>query len=800
MKKSLFIPALIALLTGVSCQVLEDPSGKDDLLRQEIILSGSVGDFTKITEDGFSNGDVAGLSIGAPVNAVNVPITYASGAFTPSYTLYWAQGQASTQKSAFAACYPYQQDVNPLNEFTFTVKADQSAEGAVSASDLLTAYTQASPSDQTVKLSFGHALSRIVFDVDASATGDGIVSILAEGVKLSAKVNIPSGSCSAAGDAATVKAGMDGNFYVAVMAPQTASPALVITTTRGKQLRYVPDAPLNLQAGKQIVAHIVIDNDAVVSFMADVAPWTNKEIIISGQSQGTGEHSWSILMGSGSGPVEEQMEPNADGTYSITIDGSPYFYVIRDGEYYFGSVQNNNQYIYQITGLEDVLEYPLILVDEADIHNMEGHMIHVVNMSSARSATVTLNPAKYTLTFKVIPHKWASAGKGKLIDGLLNDAVGQFSAQEWEVEMDADENYPGVYRIRNPYGPASSWFDTAEYWSYDPSGEIIVNTEDGLAWLSDSFTGVTYKDGRPMLASSFVYDNWWWEGDQTFYGKYDAQNKFIWFDSYLAVDLEQFGKAGPYATNRDGRMCITLPGGTRTVKFDKLEKCGLNDSYAASANEVGIGFKAGFEVASVEYATVPGLVSAQEAAASAQFTPLQGFVAGGRNGFSVPSINGGIFTVILKANSKYGTSELYEVHVNYAFDRWLGWWDGFYFGAYGDDTIAMEVGYWGNYPVNAILQFDYTSGNLLAKFHQVEGNFDEYELYVSGITQDGYFCTDPSVTIATFQWTDGDTIEIVPGEYNGYTFAELGVYMYSIKEEEIVNRYASVKLPTELYR
>lgn len=778
MRKSLFIPALIALLTGVSCQVLEDPSGKDDSLLKEIVITGTVGDFTKVSEAGFDNGDVAGLSIGQPVGASNVPITYAGGSFTPSYTLYWAQGQANDQKADFAATFPYQQDANLLEGFSFTVKTDQSADGAVAASDLLVAHTQASPADQTVKLSFGHALSRILFDIDATDTGAGIQSVVLEGVQTSANVNILRGSAVATGEASVVKAGRDGNFLVAVVAPQTASPAVLITTDKGKQLRYVPDEPLGLVPGKQIVARIVIENDAVVSFVADITPWTTKEVYMGGGGSGeTGEHSWQIIYGGEDGAEYVDMELQADGTYAGRLDGSPYFCLVRDEEYYFGSVINTNQFHYGVTVYYDSIEIPLILIDKTDLNNDVAHVIRVRNGSTERSAMVVLDPAKYVITLKPIPHSWEPLGKGKFIDGFLYDRFVSYP-EEVEVDIDADAAYPGTYRIRNPY-KNSSWFQDGSELTYEDGGELIFNISDDEVWFSDTYTGVKLKSGSRIFAASLVNDIWWWAGMEYPCGEYDAAKGFISFPDFAAIhygrmDNPDNGMSGVFSANRLGMMSITLPGGTRPVKYDTLE----NINSWVEENQLLIEFYAGFEVASVEYASVAGVISAEELPAGTQFTALPTLLPGQYNQFGVPVINNGTFTVVLKAVSKYGTSTLYALSKNEAYDRWLGEWSGFEIieNVNGESVIASEGEIDEGLYLNMVLDFDPATGNLLFKYKEMDLDYYGYSFFTSGVTEDGQYCMDPSVTIATFEWMGDGTAQVRPGVYNGSPFVRFGIY------------------------
>lgn len=795
MKKTLLLPALIALLTGVSCQVLEDPSAKDSPDMKEIVLTGSVGDFTKVTEAGFSNGDVAGLSIGQPVGASNVPITYAGGSFTPSYTLYWAIGQQDSQKADFVACFPYLQDANLLDAFTFTVKPDQSAEGAIAASDLLTAYTQASPADQSVNLSFGHALSRIVFDIDASATGEGVVSVILEGIKTQATVDIKNGRIAASGDPSNVKAGLYGNYLVAVAAPQEVNPAVVITTTKGRQLRFVPDQPLNLVKGKQLVAKIVIENNAVVSFITDITPWSTEEVVITNPGPGgeTGNHTWTLMVNGyyDDGPSYIEMEPQPDGTYTAVVEGSPYFCLIRDNEQYFGSVLNTNLYDYDLPGFfeDETFELPLILIDEKDINQDTSHAAKVVNKSTCRNATVTLDPDKYILYFKAIPHQWAPLGKGKFIDGIINGRLIDYPYEEWEVDIQADAACPGTYRIVDPYKNAG-WIADNQNFTLEEGGEIVFNINNKNVWISDSYSGLKVNGRYRLFVASLDHNIWWWAGQDFFSGQYDQTNQFISFNGYTAFHLGALGTeeytGGIYSTNYNNMLSITLPGGTRPVKYDTLEDL----SVFVNEDQIEVSFFAGMDVESVEYAVIPGIVSADDAAATAQFTAVPGFKRGTDNTLKVPLVNNGTFTVVLKAISEDG-SKIFSLQKNEAYDRWLGVWNdgGFAIQALDEGvSVFLREGYIGNTPIDMVLDFDPSTGNLSINYQALDiDDYPDYLFVVSGMTENGELCMDTSVTVATFEWRGDNTAEVVGGTFNGSPFTSFGIYVLSAKDYSLVD-------------
>ena len=274
MKKLSIILLPLAMIAFAACQ---NPGPEQPgQTRKEITFSSSIDAYTKVTDNSFETGDVAGISAGDPVNFTNVKLTYAQGVFTPERTLYWALEQAGDKKATFAAYSPYKASLNPLQAFDWTIPADQSAAGAYTGADLLVAKAEAAPNDGTVHLGFNHALSRLVLAVENNVEEEEVAAVKMKGVKLAASVNILSGTVTAAGEAQEVASASDGILQYFLVAPQTASPEILITMKSGKVVRYTTDKALTFVSGKQISAAIVVEKDAV-SFTAEITDWVDEE-------------------------------------------------------------------------------------------------------------------------------------------------------------------------------------------------------------------------------------------------------------------------------------------------------------------------------------------------------------------------------------------------------------------------------------------------------------------------------------------------------------------------------------------
>ena len=224
---------------------------------------------TKATETNFENGDAIGLSISreAGVYATNEKLVYDGTAFVGNLKWYAEGGD----KATLAAYYPYAAEVPT----SFTVATDQSAAGALAASDFLSAVkADVLPSANAISMVFKHQLSRIVITV-VNNSGAAIDAITLKG--LNPKATIAADLTVTATEGTTpvdIKTAKVGENYIAIVPPQTVAIKAAVDylgLTREQQL-----AEAELLAGKQYSLTIVVNAaDIKVILAGEIENWTD---------------------------------------------------------------------------------------------------------------------------------------------------------------------------------------------------------------------------------------------------------------------------------------------------------------------------------------------------------------------------------------------------------------------------------------------------------------------------------------------------------------------------------------------
>jgi len=524
------------------------------------------------------------------VNVSNVKLTYAEGTFTPERTLYWALDQAGDKKCTFLAYSPYSASIDPGKAFAWTIPADQSAAGAYAAADLVTAKTLAGPADGTVHLSFNHALSRMVLTLENKVAEDEVAGVKLNGVKLGASVDISAGTATATGDAAAVTPAAVSNAYVFLVAPQTVSPEILITMKSGKVVRYTPDAALNFAAGKQLSAAITVEKDKVL-FSAEILDWLDEKAYLGKtEDPGVGEHTWYVEYNNGLQPFEEL----EDGTFhQVFTVGSQWaqIRIVKDNyaEIWGCALPNYNE---MVTKKEPTSVIPLA-PNYYFYLSGEGDLFDLVLDMKAKTLTVTL-----------LEHKWESLGTGIFIDGFATDVFG-YPHEEIEVEVMADVNAPGVYRIMNPY---KNWSWTEEF-NYTDGAFIELHTLlDGRVWIAESFLGLSLDRYGDFYGLSLCPEVGW--NNFRYYGQYYSRYGFFQFVSRAAMAMSNYGTT--YA-NQSGLMSLTLPGFERPVRDYSISH-EYADNYIDESGQryMRVMVTAGMDVAKLKYGLYSGTLSREE--------------------------------------------------------------------------------------------------------------------------------------------------------------------------------------------
>ena len=284
---------------------------------REIKLTASLGEYaTKVNAAGFESGDVIGLSIGEPVNATNVKLTYSNGALTPAQTLYW--GEKQSKASSFWAVYPYNQAIDPGKEFGYEIPVNQME--SPQAADLLIASASAAPGVKSVNLAFTHAFSRLVINLD-NKTGAELAGVAVVGFYTKASVNIPenrivavaSGNINESGAVATP---LSNDCHAVVLAPQTVKPIIYVYFTDGKMLVFNAASEITFQSGKQLVTDLVLEGGEAASgdltFTTRVFDWfPGEDLDLINYNPGDdpgpgpgGDEEWDYT------PSDEYMDPD----------------------------------------------------------------------------------------------------------------------------------------------------------------------------------------------------------------------------------------------------------------------------------------------------------------------------------------------------------------------------------------------------------------------------------------------------------------------------------------------------------
>ena len=255
----------------VACEKapVEQPAPAEKLA---IKFNASLYQFTKATDTAFEDGDQISVNIFNPeLYLENAKFTYNGGQLTSATAYEWYED--TELESTVTAIYPAVATYAETQ--TFMVNADQSTKAGYAASDLLLAQTTATPTAEAVNLPFKHALSKIVVTVDNQLNEDianvWFADVLGEVTFTTANPSdlVPSGS------EGTVKAYKSGdNTWQLIVAPQTASPKLALTTASGKQYTFVLSEDVTFSAGKVSTATVTVSTESIyTAFTPEISDW-----------------------------------------------------------------------------------------------------------------------------------------------------------------------------------------------------------------------------------------------------------------------------------------------------------------------------------------------------------------------------------------------------------------------------------------------------------------------------------------------------------------------------------------------
>lgn len=208
--------------------------------------------FTKATEAALEDNDEIQIIAGAPVSAAT-KATVSGANLTLTTQLYWAPGQ--TAATDFVAIYPYS------NTTATTLNYDLSNGDFAYHKMYMTAHVSSAPTDQSIVLPFKHPFSKVLVNIDNQLGSDAVETVLVKGVKMAGTLDLVAETIdlgsSAAVDVAATKI-TDDSYGIIVM-PQSAQPAIEVTTHLGSVYTFALPAAFNFEAGKVATATLKLE-------------------------------------------------------------------------------------------------------------------------------------------------------------------------------------------------------------------------------------------------------------------------------------------------------------------------------------------------------------------------------------------------------------------------------------------------------------------------------------------------------------------------------------------------------------
>ncbi len=181
--------------------------------------------------------------------------------WTPDAPIYWLDDKTNAD---FYIYYPYTATVADVAAMPFSVNADQSAEAAYKAGDVIIgSRTNVAPTEAAVMINAHHAMSQLLitlvpgngFTEESLAAAD--VSVRVNGVKTNATIDLATATVTAVGDISAVTPLKTGDAYKALIVPQTVDEGNLLTVTMdGREYNLVRG--LTFESGKRYNCTVVL--------------------------------------------------------------------------------------------------------------------------------------------------------------------------------------------------------------------------------------------------------------------------------------------------------------------------------------------------------------------------------------------------------------------------------------------------------------------------------------------------------------------------------------------------------------
>lgn len=275
MKLKTLITLVFAAVLAMACKK-NNPITQPEAEILPIKLSASLYQFTKATDTSFENGDEIAVNIFNPeCYLYKAKYTYNNGSLTSEVAHQWYED--TEIEATITAFYPCTDTMEGYVENqSFMIESDQSTKTGYCMSDLMLATAKSKPTKEAVKLPFKHALSKIVVTID-NQLNEAIENVWFTDVlgNVSYKTSDPLATLQATGSKGTVKAYKNGeDTWQLIVAPQTASPKLALTTASGKQYTFVLSEEVTLSSGKVSTATVSVSAETIyTSFTPEISDW-----------------------------------------------------------------------------------------------------------------------------------------------------------------------------------------------------------------------------------------------------------------------------------------------------------------------------------------------------------------------------------------------------------------------------------------------------------------------------------------------------------------------------------------------
>lgn len=241
----------------------------------------------KSTDGGFDGGDIIGI-IAPDLGYINVKGKVDGRALLPEVPIRWEAGQ--TRFSEFFAYYPYDEGLNSTTS-KMSIPSDQSTEEAFLAADLRTAHVNAEPLT-TVDFVLGHRFSRINFVLSSKVGGEAAEKVVLKDLLTEATVDLSTGGTALSGSKADISALKQGdNRFAAIVLPQPYM-EVIVTTNKGRDIKYTTYTPVTLEGGCAYEARLVIPetghSPSEIGFTLSIIDWENGGTVSYGEPKEEG--------------------------------------------------------------------------------------------------------------------------------------------------------------------------------------------------------------------------------------------------------------------------------------------------------------------------------------------------------------------------------------------------------------------------------------------------------------------------------------------------------------------------------